>query len=221
MWEAYFLCHSAYVVSSKQFVRFGASAFSESKALHLNFTCKCFVFKSHRPVHIAMFTTQSPRLFLAIPLISVVGITMCIRMKLFQGRRPRTLGVKDGKFLAKIKSSPNNVSSQANKEVDPSHYVEPFQFTSESPTDAIQTIKSTVENMERTHVVECTDDYLYAKFSTKLFGFVDDVEFYADKCGKIDVRSASRLGHSDFGVNRKRVEAIRQMWQLSAVNSKM
>ena len=191
--------------------RFGSSAFSESQTIQLTVNSS----SPYRHVHNTITTSISRYSF-----FSVVGITMCGHMKLFQGSRPQTLGVKDGKFLAISNTRPNNLSSQANKEVDPSHYIEPFQFTSGSPTDAIQKIKATVESMKRTHVVECTDDYLYVEFSTKLMGFVDDVEFYA-KGGIIDVRSASRLGNSDHGVHRKRVAAIRKMWQLSAVDSKM
>jgi len=138
---------------------------------------------------------------------------MCKSLKLFAGQRPSKLGVKDGKFLAKTKSSPNNVSSQADKVNNPSHYVEPLQFTSGTPKDAIQTLKSIVESMPRTEIVERTDDYLYAEFSSKLFGYVDDVEFYADNDGVVQVRSSSRVGYSDTGINRKRVESIRQKWQ--------
>ncbi len=65
--------------------------------------------------------------------------------------------------------------------------------------------------MERTSIVSETDNYLYAEFTSKLMGYVDDVEFYFDPStpGQIQVRSASRLGQSDLGVNRSRVEAIR------------
>ena len=59
-------------------------------------------------------------------------------------------------------------------------------------------------------IVVQRDDYLYATFATALMGFVDDVEFVVDAPrGVIDVRSASRLGYGDLGVNRKRVEALR------------
>jgi uncharacterized protein (DUF1499 family) len=138
---------------------------------------------------------------------------MCKSLKLFVCQRPRKLGVKDGKFLAKIKSSPNNVSSQADPAKDPSHYVEPLQFSSGTPKDATQKLKSIIESMGGTQIIESTDDYLYAEFTTKLFGFVDDVEFYADKEGVFQVRSSSRIGYGDGGVNRKRVESIRQRWQ--------
>ena len=64
--------------------------------------------------------------------------------------------------------------------------------------------------MERTTIIEETNDYLYAEFKTPLMGYVDDVEFYLDNSENVvHVRSASRLGKSDLGLNRKRVEEIR------------
>jgi len=64
--------------------------------------------------------------------------------------------------------------------------------------------------MEGTTIVEETGDYLYVEFKSKLMGYVDDVEFYKDDANNaVQVRSASRLGKSDLGVNRKRVEEIR------------
>ena len=78
------------------------------------------------------------------------------------------------------------------------------------PAVSIAEVKTVVENMERTTIIEETDNYLYAEFKSKLMGFVDDVEFYLDpEANVIQVRSASRLGQSDAGVNRKRVEEIR------------
>ena len=60
-------------------------------------------------------------------------------------------------------------------------------------------------------VVESRDDYLYVQFSTRLMKFVDDAEFWFDPAaGVVQVRSASRLGRKDFGVNRERIESIRQ-----------
>ena len=71
-------------------------------------------------------------------------------------------------------------------------------------------LKAVVQGMERTEIITESSDYLYAEFTTPLMGYVDDVEFYLDRnAGVIHVRSASRLGQSDLGLNRKRVEAIR------------
>ena len=64
--------------------------------------------------------------------------------------------------------------------------------------------------MPRATVIRHEGNYLYAEFRSKLMGFVDDVEFTHDeKAGVLHVRSASRLGRRDFGVNRARVEQLR------------
>ncbi|MBZ8180742.1 DUF1499 domain-containing protein [Oscillatoria salina IIICB1] len=118
----------------------------------------------------------------------------------FSGTKPKNLGVKDGK-LATCPNSPNCVNSQS---TDKEHQIEPLPYIE------IATIKQIVEGMERTNIIEVTDTYLYAEFTSQLMGFVDDVEFYRDDHAKVvHVRSASRLGKSDLGVNRKRIEAIR------------
>ena len=118
----------------------------------------------------------------------------------FTGTRPSNLGVKDGK-LAACPDSPNCVNSQSD---DAQSKIEPL------PAVSIAEIKKVVEGMERTTIIEETDNYLYAEFKSKLMGYVDDVEFYFDpQANVIHVRSASRLGKSDLGVNRKRVEEIR------------
>jgi uncharacterized protein (DUF1499 family) len=123
----------------------------------------------------------------------------------FSGTRPDTLGVKDGK-LAACPGTPNCVSSQAS---DAEHRVEAIAFTS-SASEAFAKLKSLVQGMERAAVINEGSNYLYAEFTSGLMGFVDDVEFYIDDSAKvIHVRSASRLGQSDLGVNRKRVEEIR------------
>lgn len=118
----------------------------------------------------------------------------------FTGDRPSNLGVKDGK-LAACPGSPNCVNSQSD---DAQSKIEPL------PAVSIAEIKKVVEGMERTTIIEETDNYLYAEFKSQLMGYVDDVEFYLDSAANVvHVRSASRLGKSDLGVNRKRVEAIR------------
>lgn len=118
----------------------------------------------------------------------------------FTGTRPNNLGVNDGK-LTSCPGTPNCVNSQSN---DAQFKIEPL------PGVSIAEIKGVVEGMERTTIVEESDNYLYAEFKSKLMGYVDDVEFYRDPAANVvHVRSASRLGKSDLGVNRKRVEEIR------------
>lgn len=131
-------------------------------------------------------------------------------MGLFSGTRPDNLGVRDGR-LAPTKPTPNNVHSQIDKAADPGHYIEPLHYQGDA-VGAWEKLLVVVKGMERTNVVKSEPGYLYAEFSTRLMGYVDDVEFYLDqKAGVIQVRSASRLGRSDFGVNRERIERVRAL----------
>jgi uncharacterized protein (DUF1499 family) len=80
------------------------------------------------------------------------------------------------------------------------------------PLVGISELRKVIEGMERTTIIQETDTYLYAEFKSKLMGYVDDVEFYLDPQAQlIQVRSASRLGKSDLGVNRQRIETIREL----------
>ena len=140
----------------------------------------------------------------SIALVILVGAPM----GLFSGTRPELLGVRDGR-LAPAKRTPNNVNSQADRIADPEHYIEPLRYSGDAAR-AWTRLRDIVERMPRTKVIRAESNYLYAEFSTKLMGFVDDTEFYLDeKAGVIQVRSASRLGSGDFGVNRARIESIR------------
>lgn len=120
------------------------------------------------------------------------------------GSRPSNLGVKDNR-LSPCPSSPNCVSSQSDEE---RHRIDPIRFSS-TPADALDRLKKVIGGMERTTLVRETPNYLHVEFRTFL-GFVDDAEFYIDAEKKvIHVRSASRVGYWDLGVNRKRMESIR------------
>lgn len=70
-----------------------------------------------------------------------------------------------------------------------------------------------VRELPRTKIVEQSDVYLRAEFRSRVFLFCDDVEFYFEKDSeRIHFRSASRVGHSDLGVNRIRMEQIRDLF---------
>ncbi len=110
--------------------------------------------------------------------------------------------------LAPCPDSPNCVSSQA-PETDREHYIAPLRFTGDA-ADAWQRLKTAVLMEKRVTIVAEQEDYLHAEMRSLIFRFVDDIEFsLAADTGLIHVRSASRVGHSDFGVNRKHVERIR------------
>ena len=124
---------------------------------------------------------------------------------MFSWRRPPNLGVTDGK-LAAPKRAPNCVSSQADP-ADREHYIAPIAFRGD-----MASVRRALEAMPGTTIVKQEPAYLYAEFRTPLMRFVDDVELFQDaKAGVLHVRSASRLGRRDFGVNRKRVEALRTL----------
>jgi uncharacterized protein (DUF1499 family) len=109
--------------------------------------------------------------------------------------------------LAPCPASPNCVSSQA---TDAQHFTEPLRYTGEA-TLAWNRLKSALGTESRLSVVEDTGSYLHAEARSLIFRFVDDVEFILDpEAGVIQVRSASRTGYSDFGVNRRRVKRIRK-----------
>lgn len=129
-------------------------------------------------------------------------------MGLFSGSRPENLGAKDGR-LAPCKRTPNCVSSQADVDKDTGHYIAPIRIKG-STRGGWAALKSLLQSMPRVSLVADKENYLYAEFASRTMGFVDDVEFLLDeKAGVIHVRSASRLGSRDFGVNRDRIETIR------------
>jgi len=119
---------------------------------------------------------------------------------------PKNIGLVNGK-LHPCPDSPNCVSSQSEKE---DKKVAPLSYKGDA-NDAKKQLKQVIESTTRMKIVKEVDDYLHAEATTLIFRFVDDCEFLIDRNAKvIHVRSASRLGHSDLGVNRKRVEDIRQ-----------
>lgn len=131
------------------------------------------------------------------------------------GTAPGDLGVKAGR-LKPPSLAPNSVSSQAS--LYPDHpqlgyaSVAPLAYQGDG-TAAMTKLASILKNTAGTVVVTATDHYLYAQSSTRWLRFTDDVEFWLDDTAKvIHVRSASRIGRGDWGVNRNRVEAIRSQF---------
>ena len=118
------------------------------------------------------------------------------------------LGIIDS-HLIKCPKTPNCVSSHAK---DEKHFIQPIVFIGTSQQAQSHLLEILIA-WKGTKIVVSQDHYIHAEFTSKAFGFVDDVEFYFPATGteKITIhsRSASRIGKSDFGVNRKRIERIR------------
>ena len=134
-------------------------------------------------------------------LINLILLTGC------SGTMPK-LGLNN-KELAPCPETPNCVSSQAH---DEEHFIEPINYsgTKQGAHDLLLRI---IESEKRTEILTDQEDYIRVEFTSALFRFVDDVEFYfpEEQAEKmiIHVRSASRVGRSDLGANRKRIERIR------------
>jgi uncharacterized protein (DUF1499 family) len=130
--------------------------------------------------------------------IGLLGLLGCA------GKPPVNLGIHDGR-LAACPSSPNCVASQS---ADEGHRVAPFTFSGDADA-AFSRLKRVVGLRKDAKIVEEQAGYLRFELSTTLF--VDDAEFQLDREKKvIQVRSASRLGYSDLGKNRSRMEEIRR-----------
>lgn len=127
-------------------------------------------------------------------------------MGLLAGKRPDRLGVVDGALNPVNPDKPNSVSSFATSDY---HRIDPLPSGAD-PIAGFDRLREMVARERGASIVESRPGYLYAEFATPMLGFVDDVEFLLDaKAQRIDVRSASRLGRKDFGVNRRRIESIR------------
>ncbi|MGF1458592.1 MAG: DUF1499 domain-containing protein [Leptolyngbyaceae cyanobacterium] len=120
------------------------------------------------------------------------------------GKKPE-LGVEDGQ-LSPCPASPNCVVSQGG---DAEHTIAPIEYSGDRAAARDLLIK-VLGVVPRTEIVSQTEDYIRVKSTSRIMGFVDDAEFYlpADE-SVIHLRSAARLGESDLGVNRRRLEQIR------------
>jgi len=111
--------------------------------------------------------------------------------------------------LTPCPDTPNCVSSLAG---DKKHFIEPISYEGEKAV-AQHELLGVLNSFKRVRMVEIEEDYIHAEFVSFIFRFVDDVEFYFDNAKKlIQVRSASRTGYSDLGVNRRRIEEIRKQF---------
>ena len=147
---------------------------------------------------------------IAVGLVALVVIAG--QAGLLGGQRPE-LGVVDGR-LQPPSPTPNSVSSQTH--LHPGHpqaayaAVEPLPLKAAGVAASLRVLADVLQAMPGVTVVEQKDNYLRAQAQTRWLKFIDDLEFWIDpQDARIEVRSASRMGRKDFGVNRQRLEAIR------------
>lgn len=151
------------------------------------------------------------RLLIGLGALALLGV-LAGQIGLLRGSAPDDLGVRDGKLKAPS-NKPNSVSSQA--ELWPGHpqlayaRIAPLPLAGDAKA-TLAKLAAVVAAMPGAAVVRSADDYLYVQFTTPLMRYTDDVEFWLDPAAQVlQVRSASRLGYSDRGLNRQRVEDIR------------
>ncbi|NRB40838.1 MAG: DUF1499 domain-containing protein [Pseudomonadales bacterium] len=132
---------------------------------------------------------------------SLTVISMAFSLSACSGTRPENLGLNNGKFLP-CPDSPNCVSSDEDPD-DEQHFIEAIAGKWENVLPALV-------SQEHIKIITKTDNYIYAISSSRIFRYVDDLELHYRPATKtIAIRSASRLGYGDMGVNRKRVERLR------------
>lgn len=113
-------------------------------------------------------------------------------------------------MLTPCPKTPNCVSSV---DTDRRHYVRPLQYSDKSE-DARGRLLAIISEIERSRIVKADAKFIHAEFTSRLFRFIDDVEFYFDDLEKvIHLKSASRTGLYDLGINRRRVESIRKRFE--------
>jgi uncharacterized protein (DUF1499 family) len=138
---------------------------------------------------------------ISIVLLSIIFLMGC------SGTMPK-LGVISGQLMP-CPETPNCVSSQV---TDKEHFLEPINFSG-TRQEAQDILLDILRGLKQTNIIVVQENYIRVEFTSKIFRFVDDVEFYfpATKTEKtiINFRSASRIGHSDLGANKKRIEQIR------------
>lgn len=147
--------------------------------------------------------------------VAIVALLVLVagQIGLLRGKAPTDLGVKEGK-LKRPSRTPNSVTSQA--DLWPDHLqkaysaIAPFKASGDGSAE-MKKIADALQAMPRTTIIKQEPGYIYAQSTTATLKFTDDIEFALDaNKGIIDVRSASRLGRKDFGINRARVEAVRR-----------
>lgn len=143
---------------------------------------------------------------IVLPLAVIIGG----QLGLFAGTPPTDLGLHNGMLKAPEPGSMNVVSSYAAQQSgSTTNDIAPIRFDGDA-TAAFDKLKHIVAAMNGATIVTATPTYLYAQYRTRIMGFVDDVEFVLDAPHQaIQMRSASRIGKSDFGLNRRRLDTVR------------
>ncbi|MGZ8192349.1 MAG: DUF1499 domain-containing protein [Methylobacter sp.] len=117
----------------------------------------------------------------------------------------------------KLPSCPKSLNCVSSQAMDKDHFIAPFKIKGKTE-EAWLALKKALTGQSRTVITQQTENTLHAQATSLIFRFVDDIDAILDSNAKlIHVRSASRTGYSDFGVNRRRLEALRSQLQQAHV----
>ncbi len=146
-------------------------------------------------------------------LILLIAFMASAQLGVLRGKQPPDLGIKAGR-LKPPSLTRNSVSSQAKQYPDHPQReyadITPFPLPNQDGAASLAILAQALAGIRGITVIEQRPDYLYAQAETRWLKFVDDLEFWVNPVeGVLEVRSASRLGSEDFGVNRQRIETIR------------
>jgi len=147
---------------------------------------------------------------LAIGMLILSGLILLLFLGLgwLSQNKSDTIGLSHGK-LAPCPNKPNCVCSESYTGKQAKHAISAIKTSEKELPVAWKQIRDSIKTNGGIIIAE-TDTYLHAEFTSTFFRFVDDVEIRLNRAPRqIHLRSASRMGHSDFGANRKRIETIK------------
>jgi uncharacterized protein (DUF1499 family) len=143
--------------------------------------------------------------------VSTLGIFFFIFVNGCSGTKPLSIGQ-----FSKCPDKPNCISSKSSHS---QHIIPPLKYQG-TKLDAKKNILKILKTMPRAKLSANTNKFIHIEFTSKIFRFVDDVEFYFDEPGVIHFRSASRVGYSDMGVNKNRMEEIERLFIQASKSNK-
>jgi uncharacterized protein (DUF1499 family) len=153
---------------------------------------------------------QAMKILLIALILIPLALVALGRFGLLRGSAPTALGVTDGTLAMPALRKTNSVGSQHTLPEGSYHKIEPFRFEGDGQL-AFARLRTLLAELPACKLVRSEPNYMHLECETALLRFVDDVEFaLSTKDSLIHVRSASRLGRKDFGVNRARIEFLRQ-----------
>ncbi len=162
----------------------------------------------HSPTPDGPSTTQRTVVGLVlVALVLAIGYPLALAAVALTSPQPSYVGQGQ---LASCPPTPNCVSSLAS---DDNAYIDPLTYVG-SPAIAQSVLETSLQQLPRTIIMQSEEGYVRAESRSRLMRFVDDMEFvFEQDSGIIHVRSAARLGQSDLGVNRARVERLRELFE--------